>query len=798
MPSPNSIDQALQQVGDQSSFIQKLLIDALHWPIDETTERIEDISFGWSQAELRAVGLEKKLVDGQVWQLQSLKANQPWGIFLLEFHDVAPFESGRGMTGPLRKVLRGLVAARRKSPQAKSWKREHLLFICTHCYEHFRFAYFKSPPDKRSLAPLAAFGWGPDIPHRTACEFNLPPLEWPDDESAHDAWVRQWAEAFDIEKVTRKFYEDYAAAFADVEQKIKSASGIKEAADLRMFTQTLFNRLMFLRFIERKGWLTFQDRHDYLRALFSSGGGGGKSVYLSRIRPLFFQGLATADRNSHSAFGEVPFLNGGLFEENDLDRRAKDVPDVALKPMIGSEGLFYRYNFTIEESTPLDIEVAVDPEMLGKVFEELVTGRHESGSYYTPRPIVSFMCREALKGFLSGKVTGSAENIAKLVDENAVDDLSETNAREILTALDELKAVDPACGSGAYLLGLLHELVAIYRLLYSERLVRNPRSLYDLKLRIISHNLYGVDIDPFATNIAMLRLWLSLAVEADEPISLPNLDFKIETGDSLLGPCETKVQGLDFDKSLRERADTLVDLKDKYLQAHGREKQNLRESVLSEEAAIATELRSQCGEGIIDWRIQFADVMGRNDGFDVVLANPPYVRKENIPASIKPRLHEAFGDAITGQSDLYCCFYVRALELLRAGGMHVFVCSNSWLDAGYGGQLQAYLLSHCHVQAIYDSAVQRQFATADINTIISVLRKGRPAPPAVTNFVSFRAPFVEAVANIAKRRARAISVEDIREGGRRDSGNGKTRQYHGDKWGGKYLRAPDIYRRSPI
>ncbi len=255
---------------------------------------------------------------------------------------------------------------------------------------------------------------------------------------------------------------------------------------------------------------------------------------------------------------------------------AKDVPDVALSPMIGPTGLFYRYNFTIEESTPLDIEVAVDPEMLGKVFEELVTGRHESGSYYTPRSIVSFMCRETLKRYLAGATQASRTAIDTLVDAHTIDDLTETNARDIIAALDSLSAVDPACGSGAYLLGLLHELVAVYRSLYSERLVRNPRSLYELKLRIISHNLYGVDIDQFATNIAMLRLWLSLAVEAGEPIALPNLDFKIETGDSLLGPCEVKTEGFDFDRSLRARADMLVQLKDQYMKAHGEDKARCR------------------------------------------------------------------------------------------------------------------------------------------------------------------------------------------------------------------------------
>ncbi len=233
-----------------------------------------------------------------------------------------------------------------------------------------------------------------------------------------------------------------------------------------MFTQTLFNRLMFLRFMERKGWLQFgDDKKNYLRALHDAGGNGKKSFYKGRLCPLFFEGLAIKGKQQSAAYGSVPYLNGGLFERSELDKKVTDLPDDLFARILSSEqegGLFYRYNFTVEESTPLDVEVAVDPEMLGKVFEELVTGRHESGSYYTPRPVVSFMCREALKGYFADKTKASAEAIEALVDRQDVSKIKETHAREIFSALDDLKAVDPACGSGAYLLGLMQEIMLIY------------------------------------------------------------------------------------------------------------------------------------------------------------------------------------------------------------------------------------------------------------------------------------------------------------------------------------------------
>lgn len=794
MPPRNlfhDIEKAIADTRDQESFIQRLLIDALGWEIDEAATEIEDISFDWSASDLRAEGLEKKIADGTIRQLRPMAEN-PWGIFLIEFNHPDAFTTCRGMTGPLRRILRGLVPSKRKQSHLASFRREHLLFICTHAFQHYRFACFKAPPKGTATAPLAAFGWGPGDPIRTLCEFNLPELAWPHPRPSADEWIAVWSRAFDVEKVTKRFYEDYAAVFESAEHAIGRAKKLRDE-ELRLFTQTLFNRLMFLRFIERKGWLEFNGRHDYLRALFSAPALRGKSFYTGRLQPLFFKGLAIEGEQESAAIGRVPFLNGGLFESADLDAKLKDIPNAAFEAILGPDGLFYRYNFTVEESTPLDIEVAVDPEMLGKVFEELVTGRHDTGSYYTPRPVVAFMCREGLKGVLNDKTKAPAAAIGRFVDNHEVKGINETHAREILKALDDLKAVDPACGSGAYLLGLMQEMIALYRLLYSERLIKDSRSLYDLKLRIISQNLYGVDNDTFATNIAMLRLWLSLAVDADEPEPLPNLDFKIETGDSLLAPDPSEVPDL-LRGMLEAQAKSLMNAKNQYLRSHGAEKEEYRECINKGEERLRNELKLHHGDGIVDWRIQFAEVFAFPPrGFDLVLANPPYVRKENIAASAKPALRSIYAGAVTGQSDLYCYFYSRGLQLLKPGGMHIFVCSNSWLDSGYGAALQEYLLRNAHVLAVYDSAVERQFATADINTIISVLRKQSSPRDGETRFVVFNAPFIAAIADKSLRRETSVA-RSILWGAPQNGNSLANGSYSGGKWGGRYLRSPDIYR----
>jgi len=249
----------------------------------------------------------------------------------------------------------------------------------------------------------------------------------------------------------------------------------------RLYTQRLFNRLMFIAFIQKKGWLKFSGDADYLTALWKAhlkdNSVSDKNFYRDRLTPLFFHGLNTANEVNRiginrggflkTLIGDVPYLNGGLFEddEDDNDENIK-VPDKATGSILNS--LFAKFNFTVTESTPLDVEVAVDPEMLGRIFEELVTGRHETGSYYTPKPIVSFMCREALKGYLeTNTASESKAAIERFVEKHEPDDLR--NAESVLDALRRVKVCDPACGSGAYLLGMLHELLDLRAALFQSR-----------------------------------------------------------------------------------------------------------------------------------------------------------------------------------------------------------------------------------------------------------------------------------------------------------------------------------------
>ncbi|MCS7272610.1 MAG: BREX-1 system adenine-specific DNA-methyltransferase PglX [Fimbriimonadales bacterium] len=653
--------------------------------------------------------------------------------------------------------------------------------------------------DARLTLAIRTLEVQPDNPTRTDLETLLALQTTPTEDPS--ARIERIREAFSVEKVTEKFYQDFRRLFEEAEALI---TGVPAGEPKRLFTLKLFNRLLFVRFLERKGWLRFDKRRDYLRALwedYRANRADDDTFYNACLKPLFFGALNNPQQRNlmginqggllRSLVGEVPYLNGGLFEQRDDDITAH-VPDAALQPVL--EGLLYRYNFTITESTPLEIEVAVDPEMLGKVFEELVTGRHETGSYYTPRPVVAFMCREALKGYLQTATKETPEAVAAFVDQRDASQLRDPEA--VLDALRRVRVCDPACGSGAYLLGMLHELLELRATLFEQKHL-DPRTLYERKLEIIQRNLYGVDTDAFAVEIARLRLWLSLVVDdtrnpLDDPnvdVSLPNLDFKIEQGDSLLAPDPQGGQQPDMFR--QQQIEEYERLKADYMRAHSDEhKRLLREQIETLRAEIRQWAHPHGDVEGFDWRVEFAEVF-KEGGFDIIVANPPYVRQELIDSKVKEKLLKQYAEAAVGRSDLYVYFYARALQLLKPGGMHVFVCSNSWLDVGFGGKLQEYLLKRAHIQAIYDSALERQFASADVNTIISVLQKDGHAPgqdARITRFVRLNAPFEQAVADPQYQRVITRTAAELWQAGLNEQG-----VYEGDKWGGKYLRAPDIY-----
>ncbi|MXZ00418.1 hypothetical protein F4Y93_07130, partial [Candidatus Poribacteria bacterium] len=711
------------------------LREKLGWPIPEDVE-LEDIAYPWSPEDLDLDELTEERIP-ECKQLPSFPTNQPtfefgedmqpWGIFFLQFDSELVYRTA------LRRVLRGLVERRDRDASLPVWQHNHLLFICTTIdYQRFAFAHFAAAEARLETSPtrgrenwrravLSIFSWEQGDTHiRTLCEYNLPALAFPSDGfSDDDAWLKAWQAAFDVEAVTDKFFADYQRVFAQVENAVEGILE-DETEARRLYTQRLFNRLMFLRFIEKKGWLTYNDNRDYLRSLFDATEAQTDENFLNdRLFWAFFHGLGNAAsllEESTTAIelrGEVPFLNGGLFEmHGEYDQRnAVHIPNDKFAEILE---LFERYNFTVTESTPLDIEVAIDPEMLGKVFEELVTSREETGSYYTPRPVSSFMCRESLKICLQNKTDETPETLKVFVDDG--DATKIRNPEKMLRVLQTLRICDPACGSGAYLLGMMSELLRLREALFQSNQIDSP-VIYQRKLDIIQQNLYGVDKDKFAVNIAMLRLWLSLAVdyEGDTPEPLPNLDYKVATGDSLTGPApEPSSEQIGFEENFIQQ---IQEHQAEYLVTHvDPEKQRLREDI----AKLKRSLQGwQVNEDEFVWQVEFPEVF-QDGGFDIVISNPPYVRQEKIVA-IKPILEQQFPEVYDGQADLYVYFYKRGTELLRSDGILSYISSNKFLRIAYGEKLRVFLANNMCFHQLLDFGSVPIFK-AGVDTCIVVVK----------------------------------------------------------------------------
>ena len=413
---------------------------------------------------------------------------------------------------------------------------------------------------------------------------------------------KQWQRLFSVERVTTRFYEEYAAV------RDRIASALREHNQdhpvVKSFTQDearawatrQMGRVLFLWFLQAKRWLGEpggQGSPIYLLDMWLQRSQTDEGEYYRGIlSPLFFDAMATgsSSRSEHPVLGYVPYLNGGLFRRNELEDRISDdgpvsLPDDVFDPEDASSllGLLSRYRFTTRESTPDDQSVDPDPELLGRVFENLYQGdeRHDTGTYYTPREIVHFMCREALDGYLRGK-TGVDQGTLDDLRQEAVGSrdehrpLPDVPADALIDVLETVRVCDPAVGSGAFLLGTIQEIVALRRgILFSQRSYVEPHELYRMvsewKRRAIESSLYGVDINPEAVEICRLRLWLSMVLDMDEPPvpnsdwALPNLDFQIVAGDSLVDRVTgvTLVgswppQVVTMELSLRNRIDQLV------------------------------------------------------------------------------------------------------------------------------------------------------------------------------------------------------------------------------------------------
>jgi len=810
---------------------------------------------------------------------------------------------------------------------------------------------------------------------RTASE-RLAMLQLAEEDVPALALQSRHDKAFDVEEVTEKFYEAYKIVFEALQRDLLRQT--ENAVWAHDYALQFLNRIMFLHFVQRKRWLG--DDPEFIRAFWNAYTNSGQPVntfFDSWLKVLFFEAFngryqnralydARFPKSIRQALAQAPHLNGGLFSENDLDetfkRRAVAISDARFRKIFE---FFAGFNFTISEDTPFDQEVAVDPEMIGKVYEGLVNvkaeggktkdegskeARREAGIFYTPRTEIDLMCRLSLVDHLANRIGREHKQLLyEAIFAFDPDDIeasdgtigSENLWKPLDEVLRDITVLDPACGSGSFLVGMLSVIDHMSK--RANNALGKPERAFDRRKRIIGNALYGVDVMRWAVDVAELRLWLHLMIETEikkeqltlEPL-LPNLSFNVRCGDSLvqqigdldfslirggrrsagsyLGSLPTRAKGKltaligekrkfyygDPGRSCRteaelESAETelfrtvlsegIKDIRRRMvsidasitrtqsavfggeakalthadIKALNAKRQSLADEMSSIQTASAA-LEKETHKPFI-WDIAFVEVFGgERGGFDIVIGNPPYVRQEKIAdprpigspngeikveskraykGKLARSLYGAFPEyfnynlrtgaanpSLKATNDLYVYFYFHGLSLLNPQGSFCFITSNSWLDVGYGKDLQQFLLENCAIKMIIDNEAKRSFKASDVNTIIALF--GAPVPDVgavherpekherglsdhTARFVMFKVPFETALSSIVfeeieeaenrrvtqEFRVHTITQADLFRDGCQQLPTANrqlpTDRYTGNKWGGKYLRAPDIY-----
>lgn len=572
-----------------------------------------------------------------------------------------------------------------------------------------------------------------------------------DRESLHAAL---W-ESFKIHSVNNKFYEGVSNAFNELQVHLTSLG--KNEEESKLFASRLMGRLIFVWFLRKMKMINEQIPYFEQLSLDQN------NYYKNKLEFLFFNVLNTpiTDRNefqSHLIDSSTPYLNGGLFAARQDDWQTDEnltFPSNFFQRIFEH---FSNFNFTTDESTPEYEQIAIDPEMLGRVFESLlasqvdVTGdlaRKARGTFYTPREVVAYMCTESIRKFLENLDPNDARikiAVSKLLDTsdqewaiagtNSIRDIPIDLRQRFSDALKNLRAIDPACGSGAFPLGLLQLLFKIQNRL-------EPKSdPYKLKLSILQNNIYGVDIEPMAVEISRLRAWLALVVDQDESRleikPLPNLDFKFVCANSLIELDSGNTLSLFDDDQLGEK---LQDIREDYFKTQNIKKKN---DLISKYRRLAQEEFTLFGNSLRTKQLksfnpfdshvvaEFFDSlqMFGVEKFDIVIANPPYIGEKGNKSTFRKIKESPLGKKYgQGKMDYFYYFFHLAIEIAKFNGVICFITTNYYPTATSAFLLRQEFKNHTNVIKLINFNELKIFkSAAGQHNMITLLVKGNPNP----------------------------------------------------------------------
>ena len=694
--------------------------------------------------------------------------------------------------------------------------------------------------EKTTNAKRYTFLLGPSETCKTAAErFEVLSIE-------NEISFKTLVNAFSVEKLSKAFFDEYTLHYQNFCNYLQESNfrksvfnisfppnATKEEKDktskpIRDFVKKLLGRIVFIYFVQKKGWLGASDINytdglgDFIKQLFHKSG-GDDAFYSNWLTVLFFETLnkERADDDFKMPDGKivkVPFLNGGLFDKEEFDEHLisfksklfhhPDLEDDILTAKSNGNARGFldfldAFNFTVFEDSPDEHTVAVDPEMLGHIFENLLEDNKDKGAFYTPKEIVHYMCQESLTEFLCTTLqikdeVAEREAVNKLLKEKTLDTILKPEIDELEKALDNVKICDPAIGSGAFPMGLLQEIFSIKELIAYE--TDKEWKPAETKLNIIQNSIYGVDTEKGAVDIARLRFWLSLVVDEEKPRALPNLDYKIVVGDSLISKYDGEIVEIDWErKSSVGKADEYVknvqrllvevaDKQKKYFNPNNKNKKKLQAEVrnlkiellinqlsFNKEQYIGKtvqkggymptasdikhnserELQINGFDKIIkklrnllinpdepfyhfDWKLDFPEILNHylvngKGGFDIIIANPPYIGQSGNRDLFQEVLQTDFGKLFhQRRMDYFYFFFHKAIRLTKENATISFISTNYFLNATYADKLRKDLYENCNFLRLinFNEAKIFESATGQHNAI-SILTKNK----ALQNYV---------------------------------------------------------------
>lgn len=617
-----------------------------------------------------------------------------------------------------------------------------------------------------------------------------------------DVLLSDVTDAFSVERLNKDFFKGYKDRYKKFCDFLTG-----NAKDNRDYVKKLLGRLVFLQFLQKKGWMGVPASSKIWE--------GGDKAYMQKLverykdndrllsdvlEPLFFNTLneARPDDIADPRLGDnikIPYLNGGLFEKDALDNRNIDFPYSYFSELME---FFSEYNFTIDENDPNDAEVGIDPEMLGHIFENLLEDNKDKGAYYTPKEIVQYMCRETIVQYLKSHIDKQLYPAVETLIKQGVVEVklqNKTNANEIYNLLKTVKVCDPAIGSGAFPMGILNALYHARMQLYGFLKSTEDFSHAKVKRDIIQNNIFGVDIEQGAVDIARLRFWLALVVDETMPQPLPNLDYKIMCGNSQLCryPLDMPIEGVfvEYNRKGKDRAtkeglqwenftlESYKELVASYTEEHqnktalhtkiaeikdcfkttlaygdikkrqtaerlvyeyeetpmfGECKANLDPVGYKKAKSILARMKKQEEEVLnnkyyqnsFEWRFEYPQLLdekGNFTGFDIIIANPPYIKEGKMSKTFfEPYKKSPY---YKGKMDIWYLFACNCIDLLKDNGSLCFIATNNWTTSFGASILRNKVIKETRICNLIDFGAVMMFESASIQTMIMLFNKDK-------------------------------------------------------------------------